>query len=112
MSIANELIVRGWRSGEIQDNEGRVCLLGAAAHASGLANQILGVRLDEIAYWYLELHAPQYLDALYIAIGAPAIDLENSDLCDAVWRFNDREGTEESALRVAKEADEILDGLR
>lgn len=89
MGIADELITRGWTQGWTEDSEGRVCLLGAAAYASGEYGNEVG------NLWTMP----------------PALVEILNDLC--VMRFtvwNDApERTFDEVLRVAKEADEILD---
>ena len=90
MSIADELITRGWAQGFSERDDGSVCLRGAAAHAT--TGDILG------AY-----DLPRPVDvALRKATGTKFIATWN----DAYAR------TFDEVLRAAKEADEILDASR
>jgi hypothetical protein len=94
VSIANELIVRGWCQNYAMDAEGRVCLYGAAALAAGLdvrpKQQLVGLLVCN--------RAPEYARAL-----AQAVDGSEA------MRWNDADGrTFDEVLRLAKEADEIL----
>ena len=98
MSIANELITRGWGRGNYEDAEGRVCLAGAARYSVGSAD-----RLDF-------RHA---LVAVFAALPADA-RRGGTDQWHAIFigNWNDApERTFDEVLRVAKMADEILDGL-
>lgn len=95
MSIADELITRGWRKGAIVRN-GEVCLLGAAGCAYGQGPQVGYDLADEF---------PGVLRALQLAIG---LDCEPND-DKAVWYWNDDpDRTYDEVLRVAKIADEFL----
>ena len=83
MSIADELITRGWAQGELRDGEGRVCLMGAVHFAHD--------RTVEGAY-------KRAIKALIEACPAE---------CFVEWR-DAPERTFDEVLRVAKIADEIL----
>lgn len=91
MSIADELITRGWCQGAYEDVDGRVCLRAAAykAYASG-----------------------ETIMALPESVNRVLAELVNDK--DSVLpglSFNDAPGrTFDEVLRVAKIADEILDG--
>lgn len=84
MSIANELITRGWTQGAFAREDGSVCLLGAIDAAGGEC---------EIA------------NAVYEVFDRHGIPW-------TIGHWNDAPGrTFDEVLRVAKEADEILDAL-
>lgn len=95
MGISDELITRGWTQGDFADEDGRVCLYGAAECVvyGDVLNNIPtedwgGVRWAEL------------------------VRVQKA-LCDAAGQFapafNDAEGrTFNEVLRVAKHADEIL----
>ena len=93
MSIADELITRGWCQFDEMDREGRVCLRGAASLAyTGTTD--LAFMLPEVVR-----------DTLYSLVEARGYD----GIAD--WNDNvDR--TYEEVLRLAKEADEILDNIQ
>jgi hypothetical protein len=88
MSIANELIARGWTQGQREDDDGRVCLLGALSYSiAGHSQCRTGDQFSD--GWR----------ALGIAVGMQSPVRWNDD---AARTFDE-------VLRVAKEADEILD---
>lgn len=92
MSIANELITRGWNRGELRGDDGSVCLVGAVYEATGDDTRVL---------------LRQYLSAVYDAIGCR----RGSDvlLAPVIAAWNDIPGrTFDQVLRIAKEADETL----
>jgi len=90
MSIANELITRGWTQLTREDAEGRVCLAGAASYAT-VGN----------AYGQC-VESKEFMDMWRTLSG----------LVGYPMGWNDVPGrTFDEVLRVAKEADEILDGL-
>lgn len=96
MSIANELITRGWTQGTYEDTEGRVCLGGASWVA---------------AESWRDFSAA--VTALFNALPADVTcgtTREWATICIGDW--NDHPArTFDEVLRVAKEADEILDSL-
>jgi len=89
MSIANELITRGWTQLMREDAEGRVCLAGAVSYAA-------------LGHAYSDCGNEAFMDmwrALNAVVAWPT-----------TW--NDAPGrTFDEVLRVAKMADELLDGL-
>lgn len=90
MSIANELITRGWYQGGYQAEDGRVCIAGAAKYAVEVQPEMgrNSVQYDE---W------------------RAAVDVIRSLVGQNVGYWNDApERTFDEVLRVAKEADEIL----
>ena len=92
MGIADELITRGWHQGEAEAPTGEVCLAGAAAYA------LFNTTFDD-----LSLHD---LSAAMNAVEAAAPEIAKH----GVGNWNDApERTFDEVLRVAKEADEILD---
>ena len=85
MGIADELITRGWTQGTAEDEEGRLCLIGAASRVSARN------RTDVHDGWA----------ALKNAIGVNSLGMV------AAW--NDApERTYDEVLRAAKLADEEL----
>ncbi len=88
--IAHELITRGWTQLIREDDRGRVCIAGAASYAT------LGDPLGSC------LESKEFADAWRA--------LTKVVECPMSW--NDEPGrTFDEVLRVAKLADEILDGL-
>lgn len=98
MSIADELITRGWTTGRLEEHDGSVCLLGAAAYAAGV--DVRAAR-DASAVYGLIPHA-------CVAALAAAVKAESTDFVDEITFFNDIRADRDGALRVAKLADEIL----
>lgn len=99
MSIANELITRGWNRGETVADDGSVCLTGAAQFAY----------LGEARNGVWESPLPMNVRAaLWACIPADADVTRRSDGTPILFSFNDR-STYDEVLRVAKMADEILD---
>lgn len=99
MSIADELITRGWWQGSLQrGTEDPVCILGAAAC-------VYGPNRSPWDGYELAEQAPGVLRALQLAIG---LKCEAND-DRAVYQWNDNpQRTFDEVLRVAKVADEIL----
>ncbi len=92
MSIANELITRGWTQGRAIDDEGHVCLYGAALAAQGWTVDNTTLAFKDLAGFF-----PRVYEALDAVL--PSSDWHN----DHPWvTFDD-------VLRIAKQADEILD---
>ena len=90
MSIANELIVRGWHQGRSEGPDKSVCLLGA-----------VGCALRGSAYMWPEV---EELDRLFPSLGDHWVDIS---------RWNDNPArTFDEVLRTARLADEILDAER
>jgi len=84
MSIANELITHGWYQGNYEGPDGSLCLIGAARN-------VYGDQYDRYV---------NALRVLYKLVGGMV----------GGWNDNPTR-TFDEVLRVAKEADEILDGL-
>ena len=87
MGIAHELITRGWAQGASVAEDGKVCLLGAAAYANGWKG--------ENGFWAMPTEMTRALNQL-------------CGMAFTVWN-DDPKRTFDEVLRVAKEADEILD---
>lgn len=100
MSIADQLIIRGWTKGTEEDHEGRVCLAGAIRKQSGYCyshNRVVSEGRDE--YRAACQIANKLLNEKYI----------HGDFV----RWNDQNGrTYEEVLRFAKELDEVIDYLK
>lgn len=95
MSIANELITRGWHQGDYEGRDGSVCLYGAVScvlYGNPFWNTANGEYCSE---------TPEPLRSF--------LDEKTGHL-RAMW--NDHPArTFDEVLRVAKEADELLDAL-
>ena len=97
MGIAHELITRGWTQGLTLRSTGEVCLLGAAIRAYGIEE------VGTSRCWALLPSTVR--DALCDATG-----IDDPLGGYAVGRWNDHDKrTFDEVLRVAKEADELLD---
>lgn len=95
MSIADELITRGWYQGDYEGPDGSVCLYGAAWKASGV---------ESLYDWEGIVNDP-HTDALNEVVRQAS----NANVAE----FNDApERTFDEVLRIAKQADEILDNQR
>lgn len=102
-SIAHELITRGWRKGSLVGDDGSVCLTAAAQFAT----------LDDLSpNGCMDYGVPREArEALHQALPAEAFNPITGE--KIIWAWNDRpERTFDEVLRVAKEADEILDAWR
>jgi hypothetical protein len=93
VGIANELITRGWTQGTPKDADGRVCIYGAGVAAAGVEP-----RSNMLASIELRAADPRIYDALWRAVGESPMS----------WNDDPRR-TFDEVLRVAKEADELLD---
>lgn len=106
MSIANELITRGWTQRTSLKGDGTVCLIGAAAAAYGNLT-------DDYPVCWRSL--PESVRSALLAV--IPLDIREDCACmdddDIVsMGFNDTDGrTFDEVLRVAKEADELLERL-
>lgn len=100
MSIANELITRGWHQGHYQAEDGSICLRAAARlSVTGTLNSL--DRESEVWPSYRSIAL-----ALGLTANHPYAPLDDISL------WNDTPGrTFDEVLRVAKEADEILAGF-
>ena len=105
MGIADELITRGWHQGDYEARDGSVCLYGALWKASGI---------QDLCEW----ESLPATDPMGVALREAVCQVLGDDLGkvkypdNPVPEFNDAEGrTFDEVLRVAKIADEILDGM-
>jgi hypothetical protein len=102
MSIADELITRGWYQGDFENEDGSVCIAGAALHTQ-LSAQGVEERIDDF------LNGPHYKMGVDLRM-CRAIETAGGIPHGGIARWNDDpERTFDEVLRVAKEADEILD---
>ena len=111
MSIADQLITRGWAQDQLIDDTGAVCLDGAACLAAGMTIKRSAAAHDLFVRHPVEGSPEaweQYhrnLDALADAIhaetglGGGAVPWWNDNRCESA----------DQALRVAKLADQILE---
>lgn len=90
MSIAHELITRGWTQEARENNAGEVCIAGAVSYAT-------------LGHAYGNCLESKEFSAAWI---------ELNKVVEWPMTWNDRPGrTFDEVLRAAKEADALLDGL-
>jgi hypothetical protein len=104
MGIANELTTRGWTRGIHRDEDGAVCLEGAAMCAAGAEVNLR----DGFIVIPTE---PAQRSAYYAAMDAlhDVIRAREGGFCSVPYWNDDVAEDFDDVLRVAKEADELLD---